>query len=299
MSEHASTVQVQDLPVQSILDPFHDRNQDITGTLDPPQDVISDTVSKKYEDDALSFVSETSTVVYMQEPYSLFQNKVIQLNSDLFPCSSAQNIIIERMKGGSFNRIIGITLLKPGAKLPWYSMAKLRSMLSACMRGKTAHALTSKQLVLRIPRDDVHDLYYQAAALSYLELKLPYSVPKSISFDSSANNALGRAYMLLNRIPGHSLSHIWPKLTHEQRKSAARCISEVVRDLHKVKNTCAGVISPRNTIHDLETDLIKIEPVSMPGSTVVCKRPRCLHCCARIAPNYTRLSPVSHLAPTH
>jgi hypothetical protein len=170
-------------------------------------------------------------------------------------------------EGGSFNRIIGITLLKPGAKLPWYSMAKLRSMLSACMRGKTAHALTSKQLVLRIPGDDVHDLYYQAAALSYLELKLPYSVPKSISFDSSANNALGRAYMLQNRISGHSLSHIWPKLTHEQRKSVARCISEVVRDLHKVKNTCAGVISPRNTIHDLETDLIKIEPVSMPGST--------------------------------
>jgi hypothetical protein len=212
------------------------------------------------DDDAFSFVSETSTIEYNQEPYASFREKVTELSSSLFSEYTEKDIILERMKGGSSNRIIGITLSK---SRPWCGMVQLRAMFSACMRSKARESSQQKQYILRIPRDTVHDLFYQAITLAYLDRKLPYPVPKTVCYDSSADNPLGRAYMLQKRIPGKPLNHLWPTLSLEQRKSAARCIAEIVRDLHKVENPCAGIISPRNTIYDLEFDLIKLEPIPM------------------------------------
>lgn len=73
--------------------------------------------------------------------------------------------------------------------------------------------------------------------------------------------------MLQKRRRGKSLSQIWSKLTLEQRHSVARCIEEVVRELHKATNTCAGVISLRNTACDMENDFTKLESIMMPRRT--------------------------------
>jgi hypothetical protein len=89
--------------------------------------------------------------------------------------------------------------------------------------------------------------------------------PRSFQYDSSSNNALGRVYMVQKRLAGQPLSQLWYSLSLEQRRSAARYIAEIVRDLHQVKNTCAGVISSRNTAHGLAVGPIKLEPVPVPG----------------------------------
>lgn len=168
------------------------------------------------------------------------------------------------MKGGAYNRVIGITLSETGHGLPWYSTARLRKLFSACVRGKSGQEAKAKHYVLRIPRRSVHDLSYQSVTLPYLKDKLPYPTPKCVAYNSGANNPLDEAYMLQERLPGMPLNDLWPNLNHEQRKSAARCVAEVVRDLCKVKNICAGVISLRNTAHDLETNHIKIESITIP-----------------------------------
>ncbi|OAL02785.1 hypothetical protein IQ06DRAFT_345774 [Phaeosphaeriaceae sp. SRC1lsM3a] len=199
-----------------------------------------------------------------EEPFSSYKARVIALSKDLFPGRATQDIDVERMKGGAYNRVIGITLSETGHGLPWYSTARLRKLFSACVRGKSGQEAKAKHYVLRIPRRSVHDLSYQSVTLPYLKDKLPYPTPKCVAYNSGANNPLDEAYMLQERLPGMPLNDLWPNLNHEQRKSAARCVAEVVRDLCKVKNICAGVISLRNTAHDLETNHIKIESITIP-----------------------------------
>jgi hypothetical protein len=60
-------------------------------------------------DDASSIASETSTIYYDQEPYQAFQYKAVLLCQGLFTGHSAKDIVLERMKGGSFNRITGVS----------------------------------------------------------------------------------------------------------------------------------------------------------------------------------------------
>ncbi|KAL5116297.1 hypothetical protein ACEQ8H_005855 [Pleosporales sp. CAS-2024a] len=218
------------------------------------------------DDDASSVVSETSTVAFEHEPYSTFQDKVFELCKVLFPNKSAQDIELERMQGGSFNRIIGITLWEEGGRnLPWYSTPNIRNMFSACVRGKSAKAVKRKSFVVRIPRNDIHHLCYQSIILMYVGRVLGYQVPKCITYDSGINNPLSQSYMLQNRLPGQSLAQLWPHLSIAQRRAAARCIAEVVRDLHRVRNPCAGVISLRNTSRDLDTGVVQLEPMMIPG----------------------------------
>ena len=267
MHEIASTVRLQHVYVKASSNPFDDRNEVDTATTALAPSLDSKACSDEARAHTFSVRSTTSTVQYSHEPYSSFQHKAAQLSVELFPGCSTKDITIERMKGGSFNRIVGITLYKPEQELPWYDMAKLRPIMAACVRGKKAHGTTPKQYILRIPRHDVHDLHYQAVLLAYLEHKIPYATPKCLSYSSGADNALGRAYMLQKRLPGKPLSQIWAKLTPEQRQSAARCIAEAVRDLPKVKSTCAGVVSLRSTVSDMENDSVKLEPVTMPRRT--------------------------------
>jgi aminoglycoside phosphotransferase (APT) family kinase protein len=251
---------------QSSLEAFHDLNERNNVIVKKVSEFSSNLHDDDDEYDASSMISATSTIEYNQESYSTFQHKARQLMMDLSPGYTTNCIDLERMQGGAFNRIVGIRMSKPQSKLPWYVIGNLRTMLSACVRGKTKQAPKSKDLILRIPRDTVHNLYYQTATLAYLERKLPYPVPKTIFYDSSTNNALGQAYILQKRLSGKPLSQLWATLTPEQRISAAQCIAEIVRDLHTIRNPCAGIISPRNTPYDLDRDVLKLEPIPMPGT---------------------------------
>ena len=160
MQQTNSATRMQRFPVEPSSNPFDDRNEVDTSSADRAPEVGSKTCSNEAEDDASSLRSTTSTVQYFQEPYSSFQLNTTKLSVELFPGCYTNDITIQQVKGGSFNRIIGITLYKTEQDFPWYDLAKLRPMISACVRGKKTHALTQKRYVLRIPRDDVHDLNY-------------------------------------------------------------------------------------------------------------------------------------------
>ena len=112
--------------------------------------------------------TQSSTVEYSQESFETYQHKVSQLCHDI---GYGEPSKIERMKGGSFNRIIGLEFATPEVT----------------------------KYVLRIPRngtefDVAEDIKDQVATLSYVSQFLP--VPSIAAFDPTQNNALASAYVL-------------------------------------------------------------------------------------------------------
>lgn len=145
----------------------------------------------------------------------------------------------------------------------------MRAQLSACVRGRTQRPSKPKTYILRIPRITAHNLHHQVATLTYLKHNFAAPVPSIVRFDSSADNALGRPYMLQRRLAGQPLAQLWSSLNQAQRMCATRCIAEVVRDMAKLTSRCGGIISARNTTHDLTTGFLRVEPVPVgPGSDV-------------------------------
>jgi aminoglycoside phosphotransferase (APT) family kinase protein len=200
--------------------------------------------------------STTSTVDFAQESYSTFQNKVTQLMLSIYTShTDAGDITLERMQVGSFNRIIGVTISESASKIAWYNIP------ARLARSRSVSSSQTSDYILRIPRDTSRNMYYQVIALQYLRQKLSYPIPNIVVYDSTASNALGQPYMLQDRLPGQPLSQLWTTLNLEQRRCAARCVAEVVRDLHTVKDSRPGVLSTRNTPLDLSTDLPKLDPI--------------------------------------
>jgi aminoglycoside phosphotransferase (APT) family kinase protein len=218
--------------------------------------------------DGASIVSETPTTEYEQEPYETYRHKASQLILDLFPGYCAEDVQIERMAGGAYNRVIGVTLHKAKPEYPWYSVQGIRKMLQPCLTGrKPKRSSQPKQFILRIPRSPTQSMHHQVTTLAYLgHIKFPYPVPKVVVCDSTAENSLGQAYMLQERLPGQLLSSLYEELNQAQRLSAIRAISSIILDLAKIKNRCPGIISVRNTTYDLKHDMIRLEPVLIPCS---------------------------------
>jgi hypothetical protein len=95
--------------------------------------------------------SETSISTYSQESWATFKEKVIALSISLFPKVEVENGHVERMKGGSSNRIAGITvtIVKHRTSLLWQTHNALRMAFvshSTPTETKTCH------YILRIPR---------------------------------------------------------------------------------------------------------------------------------------------------
>jgi hypothetical protein len=74
--------------------------------------------------------------------------------------------------------------------------------------------------------------------------------------------------MLQERLPGSILTTLWPSLNQDQRKSAATCIAEVVRDMQDLTSKTAGILSARNTSYDLKQNLLRIEPIPIPPTNI-------------------------------
>ncbi|KAI4909968.1 hypothetical protein J4E85_011465 [Alternaria conjuncta] len=198
------------------------------------------------------------------EPFETLKHKASQLILDLFPGYCARDVKIERMQDGENNRFLGVTLCKTPPKAPWYTTQRILELLQPCLTGRPTRQNKRKRLVLRIPHNPDQNMHHQAVMLAYLGLKLEHPVPKIVTFDPTADNALGRPYMLQKRLPGQSLDVLWPMLNQAQRLSAVRAISTVLLNVRKIRNKCPGPIGIRNTTYDLKNDFVSTEPVPIP-----------------------------------
>ena len=162
--------------------------------------------------------SESSTVVYDHESFDTFRNRVLLfVCKTIWPNAPTENIAIERMRGGGFNRIIGLKLLVREEAVS-YPM----------------------QYILRIPRFNAAQVDRDVAVLRFLQLHSSIPAPRVIRFDETENNELKCAYMVQNRIPGTDLYKKYPKLGHDARCRLAKELGGIFRQMLAVRSSMAG-----------------------------------------------------------
>lgn len=228
-------------------EPLESTTNDTNEALGPATDLSAVSSS-------ISIDSRTSTLKYDQEPSIQYQVRVKSLCHILWPAeswiatpdhrvggvakfrildavrikklrrfltlSSEKGFTIERLAGGTYNRIVGITVKDSGTNVP-------------------------KRLVLRIPRPYLAaygSIGREVAILRYVRQNTTLPVADIISFDATANNPLESGYVVQSRLPGVSLHTIWDELSHAQRCTVAQEIGKIVLTLQSIKNPTPGIV---------------------------------------------------------
>ena len=203
---------------------------------------------------SISIDSRTATLKYSQEPFDQYRTRVKELCHTVWPAesrigtherrvsgvakdrilgavrvkklrrflfrSSEKEFIIERLAGGTYNRIVGITV-------------------------KDAGVNDAKHFVLRVPRPQMADFGYmerEVAILRYVRQNTSIPIADVISFDATARNPLESGYVVQSRLPGVSLHTIWDELTHEQRCTVAQEMGNIILALQAVKKSAPGLV---------------------------------------------------------
>ena len=221
----------------------------MSSPLNPPIDKLEITSDSDYGSECApgssgssrSGVSDTSTLMYSQEPYETYRSKVLQLCHDIWP-TLYQEYSLERMKGGGYNRIIGLD-------------------------GFGTDPLSPTRLVLRVPRFDDERVDREVATLNFICQQTTVPVPKVIAFDTTINNALNSSYMIQNRIPGVNLALAYPDLSHQQKCSLAAQWGRLLLDLHSVSSPVAGLIeSSDESTYDKDFRVVPFDITDFSGT---------------------------------
>ncbi|XXG97066.1 hypothetical protein Hte_003360 [Hypoxylon texense] len=163
--------------------------------------------------------SESSTVVYEHEPFETFQSRVLDFaRQKIWPDAAPNEISVERMAGGGYNRIIGIS------------------------RQPVEQPELRIQHILRIPRFDNTKLDNQVATLRLLQQRGTIPAPVVISFDQTDDNELGFKYMVQDRLPGVTLQSVYPKLPHKERCRVARELGHAYHELLATSSDAPGAL---------------------------------------------------------
>ncbi|KAL9032983.1 MAG: hypothetical protein Q9214_007726 [Letrouitia sp. 1 TL-2023] len=114
------------------------------------------------------------------------------------------------MKGGSFNRVTGITLssIQPSSYV-------IRSPRSAFDESQGANM-----------RD-------QVVVLRYLKNRLP--VATVLAYDSSVENELGSQYVIQGRLAGKPLAEVFPTMTHNDRLHITSMIAKTICQIETIR----------------------------------------------------------------
>ena len=207
--------------------------------------------------------NKTSTLWYEQESYISFKPRVEKLCQKLWPpqkslrqllagsrtatcmrnnkilrpfVPSQKTVLIERLKGGDYNRIIGITLPKSGSRKN-----------------------IDRDLILRIPRwGGQSKVERVVATLDYVRLNSNIPTGTVLAKDFSDDNPLGSPYLVQNRISGNDLDIPWADLNHLQRCEIAREVGRVVKTLLSLESRVAGHIEADSTSTDTAASLIVV-----------------------------------------
>lgn len=164
--------------------------------------------------------SDSSTVVYDHEPFETFQTRALRLcQSVLAP--GAGVVSIEKMQGGGFNRIIGVTVTS--------SDASKRPVL--------------EQYILRIPRFEAAQLNRDLAPLKLLRRVSQIPLPNVVTFDATTGNVLESPYMIQTRIPGVPLFPAYMDMSQNMKCAIAKELGGVYHQLHSVRSVTAGRLS--------------------------------------------------------
>lgn len=177
-------------------------------------------------DSASIAVSDSSTLQYEQEPFESFQEKVTKLCSEVGLGTPDK---IERMAGGSSNRIIGLRF----------------------------SAESVSRYVLRIPRfvldsDEVRTIKDQVSVLRYLSAHL-LPVAKVAAYDCTTENAISSQYVIQSQLPGQSVESVYDNLALalEERLQIASAVAELLHMIESIHLPRFGRLIQKTPIPDV------------------------------------------------
>jgi hypothetical protein len=174
-----------------------------------PQPTVQATPQIPVDSDDDDSLSETSTIIYSHETFETYKRKVALLLASLFSPTFASQAILTRLRGGSYNRIIGISTPSTSGS-------------ESC----------PSELILRVPRFEAADVQTESLLLIHLHKAKAIPCPEVIHYDSSSNNALEEPYILMRRLEGESLHIAHPKMNHTQRLALAKTIAQLIAQIH-------------------------------------------------------------------
>ena len=168
--------------------------------------------------------SQTSTIEFSHTPFEAFQHQVLALvKQTVWVDSATAEITVERLAGGGYNRIIGIT------------------------RQDQDKTNTTTSYILRVPRFHSAQVENDVAALLLVQRYSEIPAPRVVTFDNSAKNQLGSPYMIQTRLAGASLHLLMSDLSQEQRCQLARELGSVFRQILSIRSSKAGkLVLPSN-----------------------------------------------------
>ncbi|KAM7183619.1 Protein kinase-like domain containing protein [Naviculisporaceae sp. PSN 640] len=168
--------------------------------------------------------SAASSVRFGQEPFPYFEKKIMTLlTQELFPDEDPSTIVLERMRGGTYNRVVGVTI-GTGDK--------------------------QQRLILRVPRTKdfcpptqlaLIDITEDIAPLLFVQ-KAGIPCPEISSFDHGLSNPLGLPFMLQKRVKGTCLLDCLHTLTHPQRRRLAQELGVAYRKMLATTSSVPGRI---------------------------------------------------------
>ncbi|KAM7197074.1 hypothetical protein V8F33_005733 [Rhypophila sp. PSN 637] len=170
-----------------------------------------------------------------QEPFPQFFAKVELLIVGLFPDEDPRTIELERMRGGTYNRVVGVTLTDK-----------------------------NKRYVLRVPRTKKDEQLSRIAQIDITEDIAPLLFVKAagipcaeiISFQRDPINALRLPYMIQSRVKGECMLQpvCTGSLIHAQRRRVAKDMGQIYNKMLRTTSTVPGrIILPAGEISSTPT----------------------------------------------
>ena len=190
--------------------------------------------------------SDSSTLVYDHEQFETFQIKVLDFALTHWNGVDRDDIKVSRMKGGGYNRVIGISIKAASEKVRYMtSIAHLPSFNSTARIDGIPIETDSEQenildYILRIPRFEEPRLDQDVAALLYVRQLGNIPVPEIVTFDETPENKLGGPYMVLERLPGTNLLYTFPDLDQSQKIRVATELGQIFKRMLSKKTPVAG-----------------------------------------------------------
>ncbi|CZR55184.1 uncharacterized protein PAC_05070 [Phialocephala subalpina] len=176
--------------------PLSSPAQSNNGRMSPAKSGASDAHSQPHSGGNRSSAASSDGKDYEtfgkdQDSYEDFKPKLIKLCHDIGYGEPAE---IERMEGGSFNKIIGLRFTSPG----------------------------ERKCIIRMPlfvydERQPHEISDQVSVLLYLSRCNFMKVPQVLAYDSTSDNAIGTQYILQSRLPGSCMQDVFYKLPRHEK----------------------------------------------------------------------------------
>jgi len=136
---------------------------------------------------------------------------------------TSKEFAIEHLRGGSFNRVVGVTTIEKD--------------------------VPKSRMVLRVPRGNLAEPEHDVTILQFVQVYASMiPTPEVISYDLTRNNPLNAPYVSQKRVPGLDLeseTRSYLDLTQEQKIMFVEEFCQVLVDLQGIEHPYAGRIDTR------------------------------------------------------